>query len=49
MKCSIPQFAGVQLVKFKCEKCGAEFEAEDFPEKCPKCGKEDATFKLLGA
>ncbi len=37
-------------MKFKCDKCGHEFELEDFPDeafKCPGCGKNDLTFSLI--
>jgi rubrerythrin len=32
---------------WKCDKCGAKFDLEDIPEKCPECGAEDDTFSLL--
>jgi len=37
-------------MKFKCDKCGQEFNSDDFPEegfKCPKCGAQDSTFSLV--
>ena len=37
-------------MKFKCDKCGAEFEKDDFPkegEPCPECGTTDGTFSLV--
>lgn len=37
-------------MKFKCDKCGHEFESDGFPEegfKCPGCGSEDATFSIV--
>ena len=40
------------IVKWKCDKCGYEFELDDFPDdegfKCPGCGDIDCTFTLLG-
>ena len=36
---------------WKCDKCGAEFELDDFPEEdisCPDCGADNGTFSLLG-
>ena len=38
-------------MKFKCDKCGNEFDHDDFPEegfKCPSCGADDGTFSILG-
>lgn len=34
-------------MKWKCDKCGATFDLEDIPEKCPECGAEDSTFSLV--
>ena len=34
---------------WKCDKCGHEFNSEDFPEegfKCPGCEDTDCTFTL---
>jgi len=36
-------------LKWKCDKCGNEFELEDFPEedfKCPGCVVDDCSFSL---
>lgn len=38
------------FMRFKCDKCGYEFDLDDFPDegfKCPGCGGEDCTFTLL--
>ena len=38
-------------MKFKCDKCGHEFDNDDFPEegfKCPGCSADDGTFSILG-
>ena len=32
---------------WKCDECGATFELEGFPEKCPKCGAKDGIFSLV--
>jgi len=32
---------------WKCDECGAMFDLEDIPVKCPKCGAEDGTFSLI--
>ena len=32
---------------WKCDECGATFDSEDIPEKCPECGAEDGTFSLV--
>ena len=34
-------------MKWKCDKCNAEFDLEDIPEKCPACGAEDGTFSIV--
>jgi len=34
-------------VKWKCDKCGSNFDLEDIPEKCPNCGAEDGTFSIV--
>jgi len=37
-------------MKFKCDKCGYEFENEDFPDEnfaCPNCGAIDGTFSII--
>lgn len=37
-------------MKLKCDKCGAEFELDAFPEedfKCPECKADDGTFSLM--
>ena len=36
-------------MKFKCDKCGAEFDSDDFPDEgfaCPECGATDGTFSI---
>jgi len=36
-------------LKWKCDKCGHEFDLDDFPEEdfiCPGCGDEECTFIL---
>lgn len=36
-------------MKFKCDKCGHEFELDDFPDEgfsCPGCGDSDSTFSI---
>ncbi|MBA7615120.1 hypothetical protein ES703_22397 [subsurface metagenome] len=41
---------GDLFLKWKCDKCGHEFDSDDFPEegfKCPGCGGEDCSFSLL--
>jgi rubrerythrin len=32
---------------WKCDECGATFDLECIPEKCPECGAEDGTFSLV--
>jgi len=32
---------------WKCDKCGATFDMEDIPKKCPECEAEDGTFSLI--
>ena len=32
---------------WKCDECGAIFDLESIPEKCPECGSEDGTFSLV--
>ncbi len=37
-------------MKFKCDKCGAEFDSDDFPDEvfaCPECGATDGTFSIV--
>lgn len=37
------------FLKLICDKCGHEFDLEDFPEedfKCPGCGDDECTFSL---
>jgi rubrerythrin len=34
-------------MKWKCDECGATFDLQDIPEKCPKCGRDDGTFSLV--
>lgn len=34
-------------MSWKCDTCGATFESEDIPEKCPKCSVDDGTFSLI--
>jgi rubrerythrin len=41
---------GDLYLKWKCDKCGYEFDSDDFPEegfKCPGCGDEDCSFSIL--
>jgi rubrerythrin len=32
---------------WKCNNCGEEFDLEEIPEECPKCGETDTTFQLV--
>jgi rubrerythrin len=32
---------------WKCDECGATFDLEEIPEKCPDCGEEEVTFSLI--
>jgi rubrerythrin len=32
---------------WKCDECGAKFDLEDIPKKCPECGCDDGTFSLV--
>lgn len=32
---------------WKCDECGATFNLDDIPEKCPDCGTENGTFSLI--
>ena len=34
-------------MNWKCDKCGHDFDLDDFPEKCPSCGAEDGTFSMV--
>jgi len=34
-------------LRWKCDKCGAVFDLDDIPEKCPECGAEDGTFSMI--
>ena len=37
-------------MKFKCDKCGHEFESDDLPDEgqaCPGCGDIDCTFSII--
>ncbi len=36
------------MPQWKCDKCGAEFNFEDFPDECPECKAKDGTFSLIG-
>jgi len=41
---------GDLFLKWKCDKCGHEFNSDDFPDegfKCQGCGGEDCSFSLL--
>jgi rubrerythrin len=34
-------------MSWKCDTCGATFDNEDIPEKCPRCENEEGTFSLV--
>ena len=35
------------MPNWKCDKCGHEFDLDDFPEECPSCKADDGTFSLI--
>ena len=55
LKCSSPLTRKRIEVKShlscECDKCGHEFDNDDFPDEgfaCPECGATDGTFSIIG-
>jgi rubrerythrin len=34
-------------MSWKCDECGAIFDLDEIPEKCPECDTKDGTFSLV--
>ena len=34
-------------MSWKCDECGATFDLDNIPEKCPECDADDGTFSLV--
>jgi len=37
----------VLKMQWKCDECGATFDLDEIPKKCPECKCDDGTFSLV--